>query len=257
MRIMKSVTKARISGAALLPTTRTATTPYVTSNASLPVETTLSSSTAFPPLPLRHDLEPAILQPHLLYDREALAREVALQEPGLNDLQRVAYNSITHALATSIHTANDVTAFMAAHPDGPIPPNFFFVYSPGGCGKTHLNTLLLNRVRSQGHIALAMASSGIAAFLMDGGSTFHSRCKPPKQPYVDGRPAPCAIPFGKPIGELFMRAHLLLCDEVSMLNRCNIECLDVALRTLCPTSTLPLNTFLSAARSLFARETTA
>jgi hypothetical protein len=100
-----------------------------------------------------------------------------IQEPGLNDLQRVAYNSITHALATSLHTANDVI------PDGPIPPNLFFVYSPGGCGKTHLNTLLLNRVRSQGHIALAMASSRIAALLMDGGSTFHSRCKPPKQPY--------------------------------------------------------------------------
>ena len=77
-----------------------------------------------------------------------------------------------------------------------------------------------------------MASSGIAALLMDGGSTFHSRCKPPKHPYVDGRPAPCAIPFGKPIGELFLRAYLLLIDEVSMLNRSNLECLDVALRDL-------------------------
>ena len=185
-----------------------------------------------PPLPPRHDLEPDFLQPHLLYDREALAREVAQQEPGLNDLQRVAYNSITHALANSLHTANDVTAFRAAHPDGPIPPNFFFVYSPGGCGKTHLNTLLLNRVRSQGHIALAMASSGIAALLMAGGSTFHSRCKPPRQPYVNDLPLPCAIPFGKPIGELFLRAYLLLIDEVSMLNRSNLECLDVALRDL-------------------------
>ena len=185
-----------------------------------------------PPPPLRHDLVPDILKPHLLYDRDALAREVAQQEPRLNDLQRLAYNSVTHALDTSLHTANDVTAFLAAHPDGPIPPHFFFVYSPGGCGKTHLNTLLLNRVRSQGHIALAMASSGIAALLMDGGSTFHSRCKPPKQPYVDGKVVPCAIPFGKPTGELFLRTHLILIDEVSMLNRSNVECLDVALRDL-------------------------
>ena len=77
-----------------------------------------------------------------------------------------------------------------------------------------------------------MASSGTADLLMDGGSTFHSRCKPPKQPYVDGKVVPCAISFGKPIGELFLRTHLILIDEVSMLNRSNVECLDVALRDL-------------------------
>jgi serine/threonine protein kinase len=81
-------------------------------------------------------------------------------------------------------------------------------------------------------IALAMASSGIDALLMDGSSTFQSRCMPPKQPYVDERPAPCAISFGKPIGELFLRAHLLLIDEVSMVNRSNVECFDMALRDL-------------------------
>ena len=77
-----------------------------------------------------------------------------------------------------------------------------------------------------------MASSGIAPLQMDGGSTFHSRCKPPKQPYVDGKVVPCAFHFGKPIGELFLRTHLILIDEVSMLNRCNVESLDVALRDL-------------------------
>eukprot|EP00624_Nannochloropsis_granulata_P004179 evm.model.NODE_31053_length_64317_cov_55.547771.3 len=37
-----------------------------------------------------------------------------------------------------------------------------------------------DQVRSQGAIALAMAASGIAALLMEGGATFHSRCKPPR-----------------------------------------------------------------------------
>jgi hypothetical protein len=67
---------------------------------------------------------------------------------------------------------------------------------------------------------------------MDGGSTFHSRCKPPKQPYVDGKVVPCAILFGKPIGDLFLRTRLILIDEVSMLNRSNVESLDLALRHL-------------------------
>jgi hypothetical protein len=39
---------------------------------------------------------------------------------------------------------------------------------------------------------------------------------------------PCAIPFGKPIGELLLRTHLILIDEASMLNRSNVESLDVA-----------------------------
>lgn len=34
----------------------------------------------------------------------------------------------------------------------------------------------------------------------EGGSAFHSRCKPPTRPVVDGRVVPCAIPFQKPIG---------------------------------------------------------
>ncbi|KAK3817560.1 MAG: hypothetical protein J3Q66DRAFT_256798, partial [Benniella sp.] len=35
--------------------------------------------------------------------------------------------------------------------------------------------LLLERVRSSGHIAIAFASSGITALLMKGGRTAHSR----------------------------------------------------------------------------------
>ena len=67
---------------------------------------------------------------------------------------------------------------------------------------------------------------------MDGGATFHSRCKPPKQPKVDGNTVPCAIPFEKPIGKLFLHALLLLIDEVSMLHKNLLESLDLALRDL-------------------------
>ena len=172
-----------------------------------------------------------ILRPHLLYDRDALATEVAALVPGLNHFQRQAWDTVTNALSNSLNTHDDVINHLATV--GPaIPSNFFMVYSPGGCGKTHLNSLLLQHVRSQGHIALAMASSGIAALLMDGGATFHSRCKPPKQPKVDGNVVPCAIPFEKPIGKLFLQALLLLIDEVSMLHKDLLESLDYALRDL-------------------------
>ena len=45
--------------------------------------------------------------------------------------------------------------------------NVFFVDGPGGTGKTFLYKGLLAQVRSQGHVALAVASSGIAALLLE------------------------------------------------------------------------------------------
>lgn len=50
-----------------------------------------------------------------------------------------------------------------------------FVDAPGGTGKTFLLQLLLATVRSQGEVAMAVASSGIAATLLPGGQTAHSR----------------------------------------------------------------------------------
>ena len=56
---------------------------------------------------------------------------------------------------------------------------FYFLDAPGGTGKTFLISLLLATIRSQNKIALALASSGIAATLLDGGRTAHSALKLP------------------------------------------------------------------------------
>lgn len=55
----------------------------------------------------------------------------------------------------------------------------FFVDSPGGCGKTFTTNLILASVRSHSDVALAVTSSRIAALLMAGGTTAHSRFKIP------------------------------------------------------------------------------
>ena len=49
-----------------------------------------------------------------------------------------------------------------------------FLDAPGGTGKTYVINLLLAQIRSTGSIALAVASSGIAATLLTGGRTAHS-----------------------------------------------------------------------------------
>jgi len=54
-----------------------------------------------------------------------------------------------------------------------------FLDAPGETGKTFLINLILAKIRSEGKIALATASSGIAATLLTGGRTLHSMFKIP------------------------------------------------------------------------------
>lgn len=55
----------------------------------------------------------------------------------------------------------------------------YFLDAPGGTGKTFVTKLLLANVRKQHKIAVAVASSGIAATLLPGGRTAHSAFKIP------------------------------------------------------------------------------
>src|SRR6185312_269043 len=55
----------------------------------------------------------------------------------------------------------------------------FFVDRPGGTGKTYLYKALIAKVRSMNLIVVATATSGIAASIMPGGRTAHSRFKSP------------------------------------------------------------------------------
>ena len=60
-----------------------------------------------------------------------------------------------------------------------------FISARGGCGKTFLLNAILDTVRSLepgGCVALAMATTGIAAQLLHLGRTFHSRLKAPLHP---------------------------------------------------------------------------
>ena len=58
-------------------------------------------------------------------------------------------------------------------------PGQFFLDAPAGTGKTFCLNTLLAGVRGDGKIAIAVATSGIAAILLSGGRTFHSRFKAP------------------------------------------------------------------------------
>jgi hypothetical protein len=65
-----------------------------------------------------------------------------------------------------VSNAQSIAALEEARHD--LQPANLFLYSPGGCGKTFLLNLILAAVRAEGEIALATATSGVAALLLDG-----------------------------------------------------------------------------------------
>ena len=78
--------------------------------------------------------------------------------------------------------------------------------------------LILASVRSQGEIALAVASSGIAATLLVGGRTAHSTFKLPLDLALNEAPK-CNIGKNTKEAGLLKRAKLIMIDECSMLHK--------------------------------------
>ncbi|XP_017250504.1 uncharacterized protein LOC108221116 [Daucus carota subsp. sativus] len=105
----------------------------------------------------------------------------------------------------------------------------FFVYGSGGCGKTYVWKTLIYKLRSLGQILLPVASSGIAATLMPGGRTAHSRFKIPIM--LDDYSS-CAITHDSNIAELIRNTSLIIWDEAPMQHRYAFECLDRSLRDI-------------------------
>ncbi|XP_021953009.1 uncharacterized protein LOC110849854 [Folsomia candida] len=89
----------------------------------------------------------------------------------------------------------------------------FFMDGVGGSGKTHVYKTILSTVRGEGNIALPMASTGIAANLLDGGRTYHSQFKF-RIPIDDTTTSP--IRSKSADAELFRQAKLLIWDEATM-----------------------------------------
>lgn len=89
--------------------------------------------------------------------------------------------------------------------------------APGGTGKTFVLTTILAKVRTMKKIALATATSGIAATLLPNGRTLHSRCKIPIETLSDT--SYCNISKRDTTAEILRRCSLLIVDEVTMANR--------------------------------------
>jgi ATP-dependent DNA helicase PIF1 len=149
----------------------------------------------------------------LCYDHDALQAEAAKTLEKCTDEQRAVVEKCMDLLS-----------------QGADVPKLICIDSPAGGGKTFLLNLLLSIVRGvRGEIALASASTGIAAMLLAGGTTAHSRF---------GIPVPVAeesvstITVTSQRAEVIREATMLIWDEISMADKRAVECADALCREI-------------------------
>ncbi|GBO37537.1 ATP-dependent DNA helicase PIF1, partial [Araneus ventricosus] len=107
----------------------------------------------------------------------------------------------------------------------------FFLDAPGGTGKTFLINLLLAKVRQRKEIALAVASSGIAATLLTGGRTAHSAFRLPLNLANTETPT-CNISRNSGKAKILKDCKLIVWDECTMSHKAAFEALDVTLKDI-------------------------
>jgi hypothetical protein len=105
----------------------------------------------------------------------------------------------------------------------------FFVHSAGGGGKTYTCNTIAASIHADGKVVLCVASSAIAALLLDGGRTTHSHFKVPIPIHDQSF---CNIKKQTHLAEVISKAKLIIFDEVPMQHRYVVEALDHSLQDI-------------------------
>jgi hypothetical protein len=154
-----------------------------------------------------------IVSEELNYDQGEL-HETLQNQDKLNADQKIIFDIIIKAL------------------NGEIDDFLFFIDGPGGTGKTFLYNVILAYIRSiegLNGIAIAVASSGIAALLMSGGRTAHSRFKIPLN---ITETSTLNIEKQSDLAQLIRDAKAILWDEAPMMHRHAFEAVDRTFRDI-------------------------
>ena len=164
--------------------------------------------------------EPVIIREEKDFDVAELKERAEEVREKLTEAQREVFDTIMNAVKEET-------------------PLQLFVDARAGCGKTFVLNGVLDAVRSLepgGCVALAMATTGIAANLLHMGRTFHSRMKAPLSPTEEST---LQISGQSGLADLIRIAKVLIIDEATMLDRYQLEAMDRTLRDLMDKPDLP------------------
>ncbi|XP_066354807.1 ATP-dependent DNA helicase PIF1-like [Miscanthus floridulus] len=161
---------------------------------------------SFPLSDIDHSYDDASHIPREIFEEASVEQnpEDVLLCDSLNVEQRSAYDEIMAAVCSK--------------QDG-----LFFVDVPGRTGKTFLYRALLAKLRSQDKLVMATATSGVAAAIMLGRRTAHSRFKIPLTLQEGGC---CSLTKQSGTTKLLQQAALIIWGDASMTKRQNVKALD-------------------------------
>jgi hypothetical protein len=169
------------------------------------------------------------------YDADQLRQQLDLEEPliSTNAEQVLAVNSIMQSVNRAYlrydlkRTSLSFCTYSLSNLEQ--ERKVFFLQGPGGTGKTFVENHILAKVRAQGDIALAVASSRIASLLLQGGRTAHSRFK-----LALDCPSGWNLPIAREslLAQLFREVKLIIWDEAPMQHRHCAEAVNRALQDL-------------------------
>ncbi|KAK9713953.1 hypothetical protein RND81_06G060800 [Saponaria officinalis] len=165
------------------------------------------------PQPLESDTEGIdnkLIRDGRMYDRKELQKQWSTRINQLNKEQKVVYDAVMKALNNEV-------------------PNVIFVYDHGGTGKPFLYGTISAKLRAENKIVLNVASSGIAALLLPGGRTAHSRFEIPIDLFEEST---CNVKQNSHLAELLRETSLIIWDEAPMDHRYAFEALDRTLRDI-------------------------
>lgn len=148
----------------------------------------------------------------LNYDTTDLALFVKNNETNLTKQQLVVYRTVIDSIQSG-------------------RGKVFFLDAPGGTGKTYIINLILAKIRASGSIALAVASSGIAATLLEGGKTAHATFKLPLNLMQTDSPT-CSITKQSNMAKVLKDCKLIVWDESTMAHKKAYEALDRTLKDI-------------------------
>ncbi|UYV81456.1 hypothetical protein LAZ67_20001240 [Cordylochernes scorpioides] len=120
-------------------------------------------------------------------------------------------------------------AIMSTIDDNSLPQRLFFLDGPGGSGKTFLYKTLLSTIRGNNGIALPVASTGIAANLLEGGRTYHSQFKLPV-PLLDTSTS--SMRMTSDDAKQIREANVIIYDEATMAPKDALRCINNLLKEI-------------------------
>jgi hypothetical protein len=157
-----------------------------------------------------HQLANRLILDERDYNRDEQTQLAEEQKQQFNEEQRAAFDTIVAAVDSKSGQC-------------------FFLQGAGGCGKTFVYSALCRHFRGQGKIVLCVASSGIAALLLEGGRTAHSRFK---IPLAVNKDTVAGIKKNSMEAELIQETDLILWDEALMQHRHIFDAVNCSLQDI-------------------------